>query len=305
MFKNKNKDKKNVDDKKTKDEKEVKEDKVIVEEDKKTKKTKIYKEKKPLKEAINDNKAVQTFKLHKFIIKIVATVILIAFAIILFIYQDAAIFAVLLITGGVSVFGAVIRVFFAFNSKKTKGSKIMSGIELAIHFLFGLFLVIGAFIYKNAVNSEAYIQASTAANFNKNDYLKDNNFIAYFVQNYYPYFLAGILYIRGVAYFYHTVLGGQKTHKFTFWLHIACFTLAVVIAALASKIDTTKIVITLGVIACICALVIGGEAVVGYINFNNNNKKLNETKDETKEDDLLDSNILPEDDRAVDSINVN
>lgn len=274
-------------------------------EEPKKKKEKIYKEKKTMKDKVDNNKVTQGFKMHKFIIKIVATVILITFAILLFIHQDAAIFSVLLITGGASTFGALIRVFFVFRNEKSKGSKVISGIELAIHALFGIFLLIGAFVYKDAVSSVEFVQASKVNGFDKNQYLKDHNFMAYFVQSYYPYFLAGILYIRGVAYFYHTVISHKNTHTFTFWLHIACITLAVVIAALASRIDTSKIVITLAIIACICALVIGGEAIVGYINFNNSNKKLNEEKHEEKEESKeegINPNILPTDDRNQDSI---
>lgn len=285
------------------DVKEEKKEETLNKKEKK-KKEKIYKEKTSLKEKVDNNKVYQDFKMHKFIIKIVAAIILIAFAILLFIYQDAAIFAVLLITGGVSTFGALIRVFIVFRNEKSKGSKVISGIELAIHAFFGIFLIIGAFIYKNAVSTSSFIEASKAYGFDKNQYLKNNNFMAYFVQSYYPYFLAGILYIRGVAYFYHTVISQAKTHTFTFWLHICCITLAVVIAALASNIDTSKIVITLAVIACLCALVIGGEAVVGYINFNNSNKKLNEVKEEKKKSDSqeINPNILPKDDRSQDSI---
>ncbi len=275
------------------------------EDTKKNKKEKIYKEKKTLKEKSDNSKVAQGFKMHKFIIKIVSAVILITFAILLFIYQDVTIFAVLLITGGVSTFGALIRVFFVFKNEKLKGSKIISGIELGIHAIFGIFLLVGAFVYKDAVSSTEFIQASKANGFDKNQYLKDHNYLAYFVQTYYPYFLAGILYIRGVAYFYHTVIGQRKTHTFTFWLHIFCLTLSVLLAALASKIDTSKIIITLAVIACICALVIGGEAITGYINFNNGNKKLNEEKHEEKEkseETGINPNILPADDRNQDSI---
>ena len=276
---------------------DTKEDKVI--EDSKKKKEKVYKTKTP----ISETKVGKTFNLHKFIIKIIATIILIVFAILLFIYQDAAIFAVLLITGGTSLFGALIRVFFVFRKDKTKGTKIISAIELSIHGLFGAFLVIGAFLYKNAVSTADFINASNAIGFDKNTYLKEHNYLAYFVQCYYPYFLAGILYIRGVAYFFHTVLGKVKTHTFTFWLHIFALTLAVVIAALASQIDTSKIVITLGVIACICALVIGGEAVVGYINFNNNKKAI-KSKEKEDEESLgdIDTNILPKNESSSDSL---
>lgn len=278
----------------------VKEDKVIVEEPKPNKKEKVYKTKTP----ISETKVGKSFNLHKFIVKIVATIILIVFAILLFVYQDAAIFTVLLITGGTSLFGALIRIFFVFRKDKTRGAKIISGIELIIHGLFGAFLIIGAFLYKNAVSSAEYVNASSALGFNKNEYLKNHDFLAYFVQTYYPYFLAGILYIRGVAYFFHTVLGKVKTHNFTFWLHIFALTLAVVIAALAAQIDTTKIVITLGIIACVCALVIGGEAVVGYINFNNNNKKASLAKEKEEEtgEGTSDSNILPKDEASQDSL---
>ncbi len=279
---------------------EVKEDKIILDEPVKRKKEKIYKEKTP----ISESKAVVSFKLHKFIIKIVAAIILITFAILLFVYQDAAIFAVLLITGGSSAFGAFIRLFFVFRKDKSRGAKIISGIELAIHGLFGIFLVIGAFLYKNAVSSVDYVNASSSLGFDKNTYLKEHNFIAYFVQTYYPYFLAAILYIRGVAYFFHTVLGKVKTHIFTFWIHIAAITMSVVIAALASQIDTAKIVITLGIIACVCALVIGGEAVTGYINFNNSTKKANQSKSKEEGDSTgeVDTNILPKDETSQDSL---
>lgn len=278
----------------------VKEDKVIVEEPKPNKKEKVYKTKTP----ISETKVGKSFNLHKFIVKIVATIILIVFAILLFVYQDAAIFTVLLITGGTSLFGALIRIFFVFRKDKTRGAKIISGIELIIHGLFGAFLIIGAFLYKNAVSSAEYVNASSALGFNKNEYLKNHDFLAYFVQTYYPYFLAGILYIRGVAYFFHTVLGKVKTHNFTFWLHIFALTLAVVIAALAAQIDTAKIIITLGIIACVCALVIGGEAVVGYINFNNNNKKASQAKEKEEEtgEGTSDSNILPKDEASQDSL---
>ena len=275
----------------------VKQQKVIAEKPeepvKKTDNT-IKKEKK-------ENVIVKKFNMYKFIVKIFAFALLVTFGILILVFQQQAVFAIFLVTAIVVLLGALIRVVPLIKTLKKTKSKIISMVEISIHILIGLYLIFAAFNYIAQTPDE------------------DGNFtgIARFNEIMYPYILTIILYTRCFAYFWITILHEEKTDKFKFWVHMICISIAILLAALGHFLGIREIVITLAVIAIICALVIGGEAGTGYYRYR---KQISEPKRKEKEkekskkaeieapgkdDDVdyrdIDPNIIPVNDNQQDS----
>ncbi len=121
-------------------------------------------------------KLFQTFNIYKFIVKIVATILLLTFGIIILIYRDTtALFALYIITGGVTVFQALIRAIFLFKKSRNPKAKVVTGVELILEFLLGMFFILGA-LAQYAVNIET---ADNKQSQFIHDYVK-------FVNEYYP-----------------------------------------------------------------------------------------------------------------------
>ena len=214
----------------------------------------------------------KSFNAYAFVIKIVASIILIVFAILMFVNKKEAIFTMFIITAGIALFVAAVRCINCLVKKdELKDIKRITYIVSLIHALISVYLIIAAIILKN----EDVNHQSDFTNFN---------------EAYFPIFLAAILYSEAVGYFMNTVLFKSNSTKFMFWLHIIFITLAVVILALG-KLDSNQIVVALGIISIICALFIGGEAIIGFFNFNNG-KHLEESdkeKDKKEEAETLEA----------------
>lgn len=234
------------------------------------------------------------FDKYKFILKIFAAVILLAFAIIIFIQQDQAVFAMLLITGGVALLAALVRLILLLKKDTSQTAKIISLVEGLLHVLLGGYMVVAAFMYLDEPTSK---------------FSKFNN-------EYYLLILSAILYSRVVAYFWQVVIHKAPTTPFMFWTHIVFTTLSVVIAAFMDKVDAKVIVIVLGCIAILCALIIGGEAGGGYYKYRKSLAPKEEVKEETLDEnpeieapsndedtviDEIDPSIIPIDDTDQDS----
>lgn len=244
------------------------------------------KEKKP-------KKLVEGFNVHKFIIKIVAAVMLVAFGIVLWVRTDEAIFAILLITGGIAALASIFRLAMLLKSGKSKEAKIITACEGGINLVLGAYLIISAFVYLDDPTSK----------------------FSDFNNKYYLYFLSAILYVKSVGYFWECVLHKSETTKFIFWLHIGFITVSVLFAALADKATVEQIVWGLIILAFLCSLVIGGEAGGGYYKYRKtvSPKKEKEKKKEEKPEieapasdeekiiDEIDPSIIPVEDIDGDS----
>lgn len=246
------------------------------------------------KNAESFNNVKKAFSMYAFIVKIVAAVILIAFAIMILIQQERANFTIFIITAGVALITAIVRTIIALIKKdEAKQIKRVIYVVSLIHAIVSIYLIIAAIVYNNELNAGNRISSFSQFNL-----------------KYYSIFLAGLLYSEAVAFFMNTVLYKVDSGKFMFWMHIAFMTLSVVILSIANSnngsVDTNKIVVTLAVIALVCALFIGGEAIIGFYKYRNGKKaeaadREKDTKDEKtgieaptnrQDEPLIDPNII-------------
>ncbi len=257
----------------------------------------------PKKKRTGFARLFQTFNIYKFIVKIVATILLLTFGIIILIYRDTtALFALYIITGGVTTFQALIRSIFLFKKSRNGRAKIVTAIELLLEFLLGLFFIIGA-LAQYAVNIET---ADNKQSQFVHDYVK-------FVNDYYPLFTAIIFYVGSMSYFWRTILLKDETDKFKFWMNFTLITGAVVLAAFRKDWNAVVIAIIIAVLALISALVIGGEAIGGYILYRKETRPVKEdkkeeqkgieapAKDDEKEYDDVDPNAIPHEEPNTDT----
>lgn len=235
---------------------------------------------------------VKAFSITKFIIKLFAAAILIAFALLIFINQEEAQFAVLLITGCVCAIAAIVRVVPLLRTLKTHQARLVSFGEIVFHLLIGALLIVASFAYLENPNAGFGL------------FVNENFHLA----------LAIILYTRALAYFWITVLYKEKTTKFNFWLHIIVMTLAVLFAALR-ELSAYHIAIALAIISLIASLYLIVESGGGYWKYRKsiaNAKKKEEkyhkedglnapAKDESKIINEIDPSIVPNDEPVSDS----
>lgn len=234
---------------------------------------------------------VKSFNIYKFIIKVVATAILLTFGIIMLVKQDAAVFALLLICGLVIALAALIRLFSLFKKDKCIEAKRILGVTCLIHLAIGAYIVIAAFtLNKDLAQVDGDVTKLTG--FSK------------FNVEYFALFVAVVLYTQAVAFFWQTVLYKVNAGKVMFWLHIVYMTLSVVLAFLATNNNVTAkhIVIFLAIIALVCALLIGGEAGYGYFRYRQEMNKVNGKKKE-KEDTDKDEKGIEAPSKEEDEIN--
>lgn len=245
----------------------------------------------------------QTFNIYKFIVKIVATILLLTFGIIILIYRNStALFALYIITGGVAVFQALIRAIFLFKKSRNNKAKIVTGVELLLELLLGVFFLMAAFA-QFAVNNET--QDNKASQF-IHDFCQ-------FANDNYPLFTAILFYVGSMSYFWRTILLNDETDKFKFWMNFTLATGAVVLAAFRKDWSAIVIAIIIAVLALLSALVIGGEAVGGYILYRKETRPVKEenkeeekgieapAKDDEKEYDDIDPNTIPKEEPTTDS----
>lgn len=235
---------------------------------------------------------VKAFSISKFLLKLFAAAVLITFAVLIFVNQEEAQFAVLLITGSICAIAALVRVIPLLRTLKTPQARLISFVEILIH------LVLGGIL----------ITASLA-------YLKNpNEGFGLFINDHFHLLLAIILYVRGVTYFWISVLYKERTTKFNFWLHIIVITLAVFFAAL-NDLSAYHIAMALAIISLIASLYLVVESGGGYWKYRksiSNAKKKEEQyhkedginapgKDEDKIINEIDPAIIPNEDPLIDS----
>ena len=104
----------------------------------------VDKEEKEKAKKDSDGGIVNTFNLYKFIIKVVATAILLTFGIIMLIKQETAVFALMLICGIVIALSGLIRVFSLLKKDKCVEAKRILGVTCIIHMAIGAYIIIAA-----------------------------------------------------------------------------------------------------------------------------------------------------------------
>ena len=233
---------------------------------------------------------VKAFSISKFIIKLFAAAILITFAVLIFINEEEAQFAVVLISGSICGIAAMIRVIPLLKTLETPQARIVSFIEILVHLGLAGILISASFISLNNPLDKYSL----------------------FVYDYFQLFIAAILYTRALCYFWITVLYKEKTTKFNFWLHIIAITLAVLFAAL-NNLSAYHIAIAIAVISLISALYIVVEAGGGYLKYRKAILKAKKKEEQYHKEDVIapgkddkiineiNPSIIPVDDNNIDS----
>ena len=263
------------------------------------------------------------FRMYKFIIKILIFAILIAFAILMFIYKAELIGAVYMVSGIVILFAGIIRMIPLLKTTKSKRARLILFIQCLIHITIGAYLILAAFYHWGRLNAIAEeIRNGSHAYDGKSlneqlDAISGGWFAKFNIQAY-AYILVIFFYTLAMGYFWVTIEYKENSKSTLFWLNFISISLAVVIAFLAPQewFDAEKLIIALAIIALLGALVIGGEATGGYIRYRkviagDIKKKEKKTevgkeapsrKDDTEISDI-DPNIIPKDDpRDEDSV---
>lgn len=259
------------------------------------------------KEYKKEHGAVATFKMYKFIIKIIVFAMLITFGILMLVFKDELIGAVYIVSGIVILFSALIRVIPLLKTTTSKRAKIVMLVQVIIHVIIGVYLIIAAFYHWDKI---AQIKENNVIGndlMDQLDKVSGGGFAKFNIEAY-GYILVIFFYTYAVSYYWTTILYNEKTNRSLFWLNTIAITLAVVLGILADKLDAQKLVITLAIIALLSGVVIGGEATGGYIQYR---KKITEDKPkkekskdkgkeapakDKKEIDEIDPNIIPKND---------
>lgn len=215
------------------------------------------------------------FRMYKFIIKILIFAILIAFAILMFIYTAELIGAVYMVFGIVILFSGIIRMFPLIKSTKANRARLILFVQCCIHVVIGAYLVLAAFYHWGRLNAIA----EEIANGHKAEYegkslneQLDNisgGWFAKFNIAAFAYIIVVFLYTLAMGYFWVTIEYKEPSRKTLFWLNFIAITLAVVIAFIAPQewFDAQKLIYILAGIAIFGALVVGGEAAGGYYRY--------------------------------------
>ena len=205
------------------------------------------------------------FSILKFIFKIVIAVLLISFAILLFIKQEESFFIIFITTASIVLLVGIIRIV-SLLVKKEENDKVKKLVLIlsAIHASIAIYLIIAGIIYNKEYNDHGLSQFSK---WNEKNY---------------PMFLAAILYSESVGYFMNTSLFKKDSSKLIFWLHIAFITIAVLILSLGNNFTGGKMIRSLAIISLVCAALTIVDASVGLYKYSKQNKQ--EESDDKKED---------------------
>lgn len=136
-----------------------------------------------------------------------------------------------------------------------------------------------------------------------------------FINNNFGYFLGGVFYLRGLVYFYTTVMKKEDTKLPLFIIHIILFTLGSFVIGLTIKdgFDYDTVKWTLFGIILLAAGFTGYNGIKGYINYRGNEQNEKATKkiknvvveSENKVEAPTDESIKDQGDVNIDNNNVN
>ena len=272
---------------------------------KKTKAKKIKKKDFPIevkeKKEFKDSAIVKNFNIYKFIVKLIAFGILVAFGIMILIFKDNATGAIYLITGIIASFSALFRIYPLMKTLKTHRARLVSLIEIIADCVVGVYLVIAAFVLWGQVNSSDF---KLYGNYN---WFNDFNFKAY------KYILIALLGSRSIIYYYQTYICKEDSTKVLFYLHTGINITAIVLGCI--QFESKDVPIILAILAFISAAVIGGEAGGGYYRYKKTVTSKGDNKEKQKEEGIeapgkdedkiisdIDPNIVPENDTNQDSV---
>ena len=204
---------------------------------------------------------------YSFWLKVFAAALLIPFAFVIFFSETWAQFMVLMMTGLVAGIYAIIRFIPLMKTLESGKSKAVHVGEIFIHIGIAAALVYGAIAL--VINTE-----------------EQKNWFVTFVNANYRYIIAVFFVTRVIAYFWCTVLFGEKTDKSKFWVHILLIVLACVMCSLTNvKAQTIAIVIAIIALLCAAGLIIDG--AVGYGRYRKSLVKKDEKKKEEEKSEEI------------------
>lgn len=230
-------------------------------------------------------------KTYSFWLKVIAAVLLIPFAFVIFFSETWAEFMVLMMTGLVAGIYAIIRFIPLMKTLSSGKSRLVHIGEILIHIAIAVALVYGAIAL--ITNTE-----------------EQKNWFVTFVNTNYRFIIAFFLVTRVIAYFWCTVLFNEKTDKSKFWAHILLIVLSCVMCSL-SNVKAQTIAIVIAVIALLCAAGLIVDGAVGYGRYRKSLVKPeekpveDEKSEEISKDAPTDQIIIPVVDEPTDSAIVN
>ncbi len=198
-------------------------------------------------------------KNYKWWIKIFAAALLLVVGLWVLLDKEFGGSLVVAFTGAAVIIFALIRVVALIRTMKTRNGRLVTLGEIT------LFVILGAIMLAGGI-------------FLKSD---PEHFLATLVNDYYKYFLGGVLYLRAVSYFITTVLCKEETNKTLFWTHIATITLSCVILSL-DNFTAKDLSIVVAILALICSTGLIIEGGFNYYRYRQNISKKEEVKKEKK-----------------------
>lgn len=211
-------------------------------------------------------------KNYTFWFKLFGGVVLLAFAIIMFVSNlkdketSLASKIVVGVTGGIVLIFALYRLFPLFKTVEKTGTKWLCVLEILVDVIAGALLITGGFNFKD---EEA----------------KYTNFV---ISNY-RYFLGAVLYLRGLVYFITSIIFGEKSDGKQFIANLVAITFGVAVVCL-EKFNAYELSWAMIVMSVISGGYLVGEGGYHYINYRNQFKENRDSKNKTKEtaDEALD-----------------
>lgn len=239
-------------------------------------------EKEDKKEKINETPkkkikllgAWDKFNGYKFIIEIVATILLVTLGFLILFNREEAMFAIFLITGGVPLVTMIIRGVILIRKRKETDKKLIRFIicEFIIEFILSIAMIFAASMTIASKDPDADASIKISNWFNDT----------------YAYWATGILYVASISYFIRTIIFKEYTDRFKFWLNIALITLALVLIWFKDNLTAWVIAIVIAIFAFLSAIVIGTDAGGGYFNYHKRNKAKSENE-KAKDNDTLEA----------------
>lgn len=215
--------------------------------------------------------AWETFNVYKFIIEIIATVLLIALGFVILFNKEEAMFAIFIITGGVPLISIIIKTIILIIKRKEIDKKLIRLyiIEFVIEFVLGIAMVLAASMCIASKSEDADTSIKIR------DWFDDT----------YPFFVAGIFYVASISYFIRTILHNVYTDRVRFWMNIVFITGALIVLCFKDNITAWVVAIIIAVLSFLSAVVLGTDAGGGYYNYNKRNKAKKE-KENLEEDNI-------------------
>lgn len=295
-------------------------DKDIIEEKKKKKAkeeaAELDKERDEILNSKPKTKVGKTFKMYQFIFKIIIFALLVTLGIVMLVMQSEVIGIIYMFAGVLITFSALIRLIPIVKTTKAKAAKIIVLVQCLIHLVIGGYLIGAAFYHWHELNVYAEKLAdgtvgSESDVFKKLEAAGDWGWASFNI-TYFAYFLLAFFYTLSGGYFWVTIRYKENTTPGLFRLQMISFTLAVLLGIFGHMLDAKSLIITLAIIALLCAVYIGVEAGGSYFRYRKSIAHSDKARDDKKKkkdkgkdaparnEDIdysdIDPNTIPQDD---------